>query len=164
MNIIVRQTQSNASVDFFEMPIPIYFKNNEHDTTLVLNNTINNQEFNIQVPFKIDSSKFDPERWLISAQNTIINLDDELKADNLVIKSAPNPFDKVLNIDITTEKPGKASIRLCDESGRLMLSKNVEIFYGLNQYSLDVSSLSSGYYALFIKANSDTYQRNFLKQ
>jgi hypothetical protein len=164
VNIIVRQTQSNPSVDFFEMPIPIYFKNNEQDTTLVLNNTVNNQEFNIQLPFTIDSSTFDPERWLISAQNTIINLDDELKADNLVIKSAPNPLDKVLNIDITTEKPGKASIRLCDESGRLMVTKNVELFYGLNQFSFDVSTFASGYYALFVKANNDSYQRNFLKQ
>ena len=163
VNIVVRQTQSHPSVSFFEMPIPIYFKNSFMDSTIVLNNTSNNQEFNIQLPFHIDSSKFDPKLWIVSANNTIINLDEALQADNLVVKSAPNPLDKELSVEIITEHAGQARILFTDDNGRIAIDQKEALFYGYNQYKYDISTLSSGYYILYIKVNNDTYRRNFVK-
>jgi hypothetical protein len=133
------------------------------DSTIVLNNTSNNQEFNIQLPFHIDSSKFDPELWIVSANNNIINLDEALQADNLVVRSAPNPLDKELSVEIITEHAGQARILFTDDNGRIAIDQKEALFYGYNQYKYDISTLSSGYYILYIKANNDIYRRNFIK-
>ena len=56
----INQTQSNASVSFYEMPIPVYVKGQGMDTTYVFDHQFSGETFNVTVPFTIDSVFFDP--------------------------------------------------------------------------------------------------------
>jgi aminopeptidase N len=50
--ITINQTQSNASVSFFEMPVPVRLTGSGgQQQDYVLNNTTNGQQFVVDVPF-----------------------------------------------------------------------------------------------------------------
>ena len=69
--ITIGQTQSHFSVSFFEMPVPVRLTGAGGLTfDTVLNNTSNNQEFIISVPFAVTGVEFDPEKDIISKNNT----------------------------------------------------------------------------------------------
>jgi hypothetical protein len=68
----IKQTQSHPSVDFFEMPVPLKFFGGGKDTTLVFNNTFSDQTFSANPGFAVDSIQLDPNRWLISANNSVV--------------------------------------------------------------------------------------------
>ncbi len=67
----ISQTQSNASVNFFEMPVPVRFQGSGHDTTIVFNHTFSGQAFNAELNFTATTVTFDPNLWLISKNNTV---------------------------------------------------------------------------------------------
>ena len=45
INLTISQLQSDPSVSFFEMPVPVEFKDATHDTTVVFNHTFSGQSF-----------------------------------------------------------------------------------------------------------------------
>lgn len=47
VSVTVNQSQSDPSVSFFQMPLPVEFKDATHDTILVLNNTFAGQTFRL---------------------------------------------------------------------------------------------------------------------
>ena len=69
----INQTQSHASVSFFEMPVPVHFKATGHDTTIVFNHTFSGQVFNCTLDFAVSTVAFDPDLWILSKNNTVIN-------------------------------------------------------------------------------------------
>jgi aminopeptidase N len=71
VSFAVSQTQSHPSVPFFEMPVPVQFKNATRDTILRFLNTFQGQEFTAMIPFKVDSVIVDPEYQLITGSNTV---------------------------------------------------------------------------------------------
>ena len=71
VNVRIDQTQSHASVSFFEMPVPIRFSAAGHDTTVVFNHTYSGQIFNCSLNFTATAVTFDPDLWLISKNNTV---------------------------------------------------------------------------------------------
>jgi hypothetical protein len=74
------QTTSNASVDFFQLPVPLLFKN--ADGTLqklvVADNTFNEQSFVENLGFVAETVTIDPDFWLITRNNTITKVSDPL--------------------------------------------------------------------------------------
>lgn len=79
VNIEVNQTQSHASVSFFEMPIPITFTDGTNEETVILDNTFDGQLFSRTLGFVPTSADFDPERWILAkytiAYNTALPID-----------------------------------------------------------------------------------------
>jgi len=56
VQITINQSQSDPSVSFFEMPVPLKFKDATHDTIIVFDNTYSGQQFTMipdfgQIPF-----------------------------------------------------------------------------------------------------------------
>ncbi|WP_325260504.1 M1 family metallopeptidase, partial [Flavobacterium sp.] len=89
----VNQTQSDASVSFFEMPVPIrVFGAGGQQLDLVLNNTVNGESFTENVPFEITDFAFDPDKNIISKNNTtILNKPNfELTATQLYLNPSTN--------------------------------------------------------------------------
>lgn len=94
--ITINQSQSHPSVDFFEMPLPVRFKNTEQDTTIVFDNHTDGQLFYTEIGFTPDSVFVDPEYWLVSRGNTVTIRENPVNES--VIIFAPNPVNERVRI------------------------------------------------------------------
>lgn len=64
------QTTSHPSVSFYEMPVPLQFKNATRDTTLRVEHNVNGQVFSLNPGFVPDTMIIDPQLWILSRNNT----------------------------------------------------------------------------------------------
>ncbi|MCC6411645.1 MAG: T9SS type A sorting domain-containing protein [Saprospiraceae bacterium] len=137
------QTQSHPSVDVFEMDLPLRFSDGTQTFDTRLHITQNYQEFEVAVPFSFTEVIFDPEIWLISANNTIgqgVISTSEPEISPLSI--VPNPAS---NRVVVSAGDGQNFDQLLvyDASGKLVLSQkqpNTTVF------DIDVSGLAAGVY------------------
>jgi hypothetical protein len=88
--VTISQSQSHPSVSFFEMQVPIMFAGEGKDTGIVFNNLSSGQVFPFNPGFSISSVNFDPERWLISSNNSVTLGIEDLPAGKFLTLS-PNP-------------------------------------------------------------------------
>lgn len=67
-NVLVKinQSTSHTSVSFYDMPVPLQFKNSSRDTIIVFNHTQNGQAFVVNPGFTPDTVIFDPQYWLLA--------------------------------------------------------------------------------------------------
>jgi aminopeptidase N len=151
----VNQTQSDASVSYFEMPVPIrVFGTGGQQLDLVLNNTINGEVFTENMPFTITSITFDPEKNIISKSNTVTlsSRKFELTPAQLYL----NPANNILSLDIprgiTIEK-----IQFYNITGQKIKTTNAVT-------SWDISSWASGVYLMKIKTDTGSQQLKFIKR
>ena len=152
--ITIGQTQSHFSVSFFEMPVPVRLTGAGGLTfDTVLNNTSNNQEFIISVPFAVTGVEFDPEKDIISKNNTATLANENFELEN-GIAIYPNPVQNELHIQL----PSNITIN------------SVSIFNGIGQKVLEnsnsdfsVNTLSSGVYYVEIETHEGTFHKKSIK-
>ncbi len=84
VSFTVNQTTSDASVSFYEMPIPIEFKGKNGDTIIVFDHTYQGQSFTTNLNFFVEDLIFDPDSWIISSNNIILHTPQ--------VNILPNPF------------------------------------------------------------------------
>jgi aminopeptidase N len=92
-SVVINQTQSDISVKFFEMPVPVKFFGEGRDTVIVFDNSFSGQLLIVNPGFKIDSSKFDPDLCLVSSKNKI----NQLAGTSLMLM--PNPAGDFLYVE-----------------------------------------------------------------
>ena len=98
VSFTVNQTQSDPSVSFFEMPLPVKINGPNGQSEIVrLEVSENDQTFNAPIPFEILSIEIDPEVQLIS-KNNAITLGIDLVDLQSEISIYPNPVVNVLTI------------------------------------------------------------------
>ena len=154
VKIVVNQTQSNSSVSFFEMPVPIRLLGaNGQQLDVVLNNTTNNQTFFKTVPFLVTSVVFDPEKQLISKNNqTTLGAEDfEL---NTAMRLYPNPTSSVLNLQL----PDGTKI-----DNVIFYNTLGQVISTSNKTSWDVSGFANGVYYLKVINASGAQTFTFIK-
>ncbi len=73
VQVRLNQTQSHASVSFFQLPVPLLFRNagTSQQKLVVLDNTSNGQFFIDNLGFEATEVIFDPDVWLITRNNTL---------------------------------------------------------------------------------------------
>ncbi|MBT7143357.1 MAG: T9SS type A sorting domain-containing protein [Bacteroidetes bacterium] len=147
--LTVSQTQSHESVDFFEMHLPIQFFGENQDSTVVFHHLHDNKLFGANLNFAIDSIVFDPERWIITGECSIINSINEKEFPTFSIY--PNPAsDKIFIGNVF--KGSKTEISIYSNNGKKLFSNSLKSLYRFLE--LDVSDLSSGIYFVEIKTNN----------
>jgi aminopeptidase N len=118
VSFTVNQTQSHPSVSFFEMTLPVQFKNALRDTIIRFSNTFSGESFTATIPFKVDSVIFDPNFELLSANNTINGVSEQPLQRDLQI--CPNPAtDRVIFRFGGIPATDFGKMRIYDYSGRL---------------------------------------------
>jgi aminopeptidase N len=153
--ITLNQTQSDASVSFFEAPVPIRLMGTlGEELNLILDHTTNQETFMEMVSFEIQEIIFDPESDLISANNDVLSTEEfEIGRDLFVY---PNPTSDLLHI----EKPERISIseiNVYNTLGQLISSSNW-------QHTLDTSSWSSGLLFIQFRTNEGLITKSVLKK
>ena len=153
---VINQTQSDVSVSYFEMPVPVrIFGAGGQQADLVLNNTSNGQILITNVPFPITSVEFDPQRRLIVAASSTVTLGNQNFDLDSAVSIYPNPSSDEVHIQIP---------------GTLTLEK-VIVYNNLGQKVLEnstldfsVNSLSTGVHYVNIKTTNGTYHKKFIKK
>jgi len=150
----VNQTQSDASVSFFEMPVPIrVFGTGGQQLDLVLNNTSNGQNFTENVPFAITSVTFDPNKNIISKNNTATlgKEDFDLNASQLCL----NPSHNILTLALPEGKTIEKTVFYNLSGQKIMTSTSAT--------SWDISSWASGVYFVKVYTDSGSKKLKFVK-
>ena len=150
------QSQSHASVSFFEAPVPLRLVGTMGETLdIVLDHTTNGQIFYQSVGFTVASLVFDPKHDLISRNNNVtLSSSSELLESQLEVY--PNPTSDILLVN----KPDSLEI------------KEVKIFNTLGQLVFQQSDLPfislenvvSGMYFIQIHTNHGTVFKKVLKK
>lgn len=153
--ITVSQTQSHASVSFFEMPLEIRLTSAggiNHD--VVVNNTVNNQEFVVPVPFVVAGVTFDPNKHIISKNNvvTLANASFELEQ---TISVYPNPANDELHIMMPTTTQLE-KVEIYNTLGQLLATHQTADFR--------IDNLSSGMHVMKITTSEGAIHKNFIKK
>ncbi|WP_179317071.1 M1 family aminopeptidase [Winogradskyella undariae] len=145
LQLTLAQTQSDESVSFFEAGVPIRILGSLGESIdVVLDHTINNEEFLEIVDFTVDEVLFDPDYHLISKNNTVTLGTDDYDF-NTEITLYPNPTTSLIHI----EKPEQTtinSIKIYNSLGQLLLEQNWSP-------QVDLTALSSG--LLFVQFQTD---------
>lgn len=153
--IKVAQTQSHPSVAFFEMPLQIRLTGAAGVTQdVVVNNTTNNQEFIVSVPFVVTGVIFDPNKHIISKSNTATLANDSFELAQ-TITVYPNPANDEMHLmmpsTLLLEK-----IEIYNTLGQLVAVKNTVDF--------SVSELDAGLHVLKIATSEGVIHKNFIKK
>lgn len=153
--IVINQTQSHFSVSFFEMPVPVRLTSTSGEIyDVVLNNTLNNQEFIIPVPFQVASIIFDPNKNIISKNNTTSLANDNFELDN-AIAVYPNPTSNEIHIQI----PSDVALEKC-----LVFNNLGQKVLETTALDFSVSSLSTGIHILQIVTSNGTFNKKIIKK
>ncbi|MBW4361155.1 M1 family aminopeptidase [Flavobacterium taihuense] len=150
----INQTQSDASVSFFEMPVPIrVFGTGGQQLDLVLNNTVNGESFTENVPFTITSIIFDPNKNIISKSNaaTLGRNNFELTTAQLSLNQTNDILTLNLTSGITIDKTVFYNV-----SGQKIKTTN-------SATSWDISSWTSGVYFMKVETDFGTKKLKFVK-
>ena len=153
--ITINQTQSHPSVTFFEMPLEVRLTSASGQThDVVVNNTSNGEEFIVAVPFVVTGVTFDPNKHIISRNNTTTlgTKNFELAAS---ISLYPNPTTGELNLKLPNSIALK-QIECYNSLGQKILVKNTSTFA--------VEELPSGVYFLRISSSEGIIHKNFIKK
>ena len=155
--VTLYQAQSDASVDFFELPVPLKFFGGEKDTVIVLNNTFSGELFSVNPGFTVDSVQFDPDLWLISANNKVSLGTDELPAGkNLLIM--PNPASDILYVQHNLDEINTFEIMTLDgkqEAVRSSIENDTRV-------KINIQHLKAGIYLLRIGFGEGSVTRKFV--
>ena len=144
IQLTINQAQSHNSVSFFEMPLPIQFIGETHDTIIVFNNTFSGQQFNVNTGFDVDSIIIDPYMWIISANDTVINnFQEHPSSPDLSIY--PNPFTDNFTIELAGKELLLAEIY--DVRGMLIYNVNTNNLTS-DKLKIKVPEIAKGMYFL----------------
>jgi aminopeptidase N len=156
----VNQSQSDSSVSFFEMPIPLrVFGFNGQIANLKLQNTTNGQTFIENIPFEVAAVEIDPDKHLLSANNTTEILPTLTKTNFDLNKNSsvsPNPVNDVLKITVPNFVTIEKVFVYNAISQKVLETKSSEI--------ISVNDLSNGVYQLEVSTSEGTIHKKFIKK
>ena len=152
---VVNQTQSDASVTYFEMPVPIRIHGaNGEQADLVLNNTVNGEQFIMSVPFAITSVEFDPERHIIAKNNTVTLGHQDFTIDE-TIAVYPNPVSDIMHLQLPSNVTLEKATIYNDLGQQIMENTGADF---------SVSSLATGVHFVDIQTTAGTFHKKFIKK
>jgi aminopeptidase N len=152
VKIKISQTTSHPSVNFFEMPVALKFKNATQEKTIVLDNKTNGELFFKHLGFMADTVLIDPEYWLISKNNTTLKIVDAVSGQN-VVQVFPNPIKDKFAVYLRNFTSFNATLNLFDAAGRLVYTKKVPLVNGTEYLEIPSQYLSPGIYHLQVKGD-----------
>lgn len=152
----IDQTQSNASVSFFEANVPIRLKGGNGEVLdIVLDNTLNGQVFTENVSFPIISVEVDPDYHLISKGNSAVLNTDTVTAMSNSFTVYPNPVSGILTIKKTGDNTVKSCV-LYNALGKKLTETT--------QSTINFSEFPAGIYFLKISSENGVGYKSIIKE
>lgn len=152
--ITINQTPSHPSVEFFEMPVPVRLLGaggQTHD--VIVNNTVNGEQFIVSVPFVVTGVQFDPKKNIISKNNSATLNNDVFDYEDAIVVF-PNPANDEIHIQMPLNIILE-SVEILNHLGQLVNTKSTADF--------PVSDLSTGVHFLKLKTSEGTFHKKIIK-
>ena len=160
LKVILDQTQSNSSVSFFEMPVPIKVSFDDGtDTVFVLHHTTSGQTFTLNTTKTIDDVAFDPELHIACLYNISSNVGIqkvEQKGDFYVY---PNPV--INRVYVNAENELIKRVEIMDIQGRIL--KTIDVPNSRTNAFIDMTDYATGSYMLRVYGEKSTYLQKLIK-
>jgi aminopeptidase N len=157
IDISLSQSTSHNSVDFYEMPVPIQVFGGGQDSILRLDHSFSGQSYSISLPYQVDSIKFDPERWLVCANNLVVGTESVPGQSNL-FSLQPNPADETLRVLQSQQVPASLNIEIMQLAGQSMYQNS----FSQVQQDIDISTWPSGLYLVKVSIDGHTQVQKVL--
>lgn len=151
IDLKIHQSSSNPSVDFYEMPVPIRFVGENIDTILRVNHQYSGEKFRFEFVSEIDSIFFDPELWILSANNEVT----VKKENQKFVDIFPNPSSNFLQIN-SSKSP--LYIEIVNKEGKIIRSFTTS----QNLTKTNISNLASGLYFIRIEFEGSVENLKFI--
>lgn len=155
VQITISQTQSNSSVSFFEMPVPVRLIGaSGQQKDIILENISNGQTFLVDVPFTVTNVVFDPKKELISRNNTA-----NLKIGSFDLKNDITLYPNPAMNQLTLSLPQGITIN------KTIIYNNLgqKVIESATETNWDISSLAMGVYFFKTITNLGIQQLSFIK-
>lgn len=122
LKIALNQTTSHPSVPFFQLPVPLLFKNATQQSLVVLDNTFNGETFFKSIGFIPDTVIVDPDYWLITKNNTTQKT--EFSAEPNTVLVYPSPFHQSFSLFLQNFDGTKVDFKIYDMKGALVYNQS----------------------------------------
>jgi aminopeptidase N len=159
LQLTLFQSQSHPSVDYFDLPVPVRFKNADMDTTVVFANAFSGETFSLNLPFQVDSALLDPDLWLVTGQNIVTRV-PELSGDANELILFPNPATDAITVRGVGNWRGTAEVTITDGAGRIVKSVSR---LPLADGRINIADLGSGCYLVVVAQNGRVVHRTMIK-
>lgn len=159
MNFSLFQTQTDLSVNFFEMRVPIRIFDNENDTILYVEHTSSGQEFSIPINFRAGVVQVDPNQHILKGEASVGFAPLMELNENLLI--TPNPFIDKCRVYLRNSFNFTA-IEIYSATGKLV--KQFAGGFFSNLLVLDLSFLPKGNYIIQFKTSEGLVAKKIIKQ
>jgi aminopeptidase N len=155
------QSTSHPSVNFYEMPVPVLFKNATRDTLIVINHTQNAQSEIRELGFVPDTAFIDPYVKLVSYNNNAVK--SGTTADKNDVTVYPNPVGDQFNVLLRNFSADKASITIHNVAGQLIWKQELSIPTGADLITVPSSTWSRGIYILSVNSKDSKFVKRMMK-
>lgn len=164
VRIRVSHKTSHPSVSYFQLPVPVLFKNATEQKLVRVDNTYDGELFVRDIGFIADTAIIDPEYLLISRDNQAISVDDIRSSDKPFVVY-PNPTGEDFQLMIN-ELPGPyVYVQLYDISGRKLWQERRDLYRGREFLHIPAAHLGSGVYILrILDGKNQVYTEQLLKR
>ncbi len=154
VEITLSQTQSHPSVSYFEMPVTVRLLSAGGETfDVVLENTFNNQEFTVNVPFVAAGAQVDPKKDIICANSAFL---DTVRFNLSGVKLYPNPVKDILKAQLPENVVVQKAV-FYNVLGKKEMEATAEAQW-------DVSSLPSGLHFIKLITSAGAATFKFIKE
>ena len=133
------------------------------DSLIVLDHQFSGQEFILDLDFMPTEVQFDPDQWILSANNTVVEGIIESTREPAWAAALllwPNPAHDRLTLELPNQNPVITGIEIAGTDGRVLLRQNNTTLPA----TVDIQHLPPGTYICTISANDGKVVRRFVKR
>lgn len=154
MNLM--QTTSHSAVDFFEMKVPVQFKGEGIDTTIVLDHNSNEQVFSLTGLAGVDEVIIDPQLTILTNDKVVERVNAVGDIDENIVSIAGNPFRNELALRI-----GESDVKISiyDIQGRVVYTNALS-----QDTSINTSDWNPGTYVVEVLSEKRRFTTKVIKQ
>jgi len=123
--VTLDQVTSHPSVDFYEMPVQLVFRNGQQTKKFVVDHKFKKQEFWLNVGFVPDTLMIDPDVWILARTRiTKKENNSSTNPDELLVYPNPSPSDG--SVVLKNPTGSVFSAQLFNALGQLVFSKTIQ--------------------------------------
>ena len=158
----INQTTSHNSVPFYEMTVPVTFKNATNEKTILINNTINDEWFLKDIGFIPDSIIIDQDYQIISKDNSSVKIEfpNSGNADAVVY---PNPINDFFTVYVHDFKSNEINIVVYNSIGQTLVKNKFQLVNGAEYINFNSSKWAHGNYTLQVLAEGVKLTKSLIK-